>query len=180
MSERWPRASVVLHWTSAVLLVGLALAGFAMAELGAPSPGRLLLARAHTAGGAALMLLTVARIVTRRRSPPAAPLPVSASHRWGIGLVHALLYAAILATGASGVVLGATTAWPGYLRGATAAAPMLSSLASRSVHQALVLALLGLVGLHAGGVLVLQLRRGAIIRRMVPFLDRPGAGVSRS
>ena len=55
-------------------------------------------------------------------------------------------------------------------RGALAAAPELESLASREVHEVLVFALLGLVALHVGGVVLQQVRRGGIARRMVPFL----------
>ena len=170
MKERWSNASVAIHWLAAALIVGLATAGFVMTDLPADSSGRLLISRLHTLGGAMLMLLTVARLVVRRRSPPIAPLPLSDLHRRGVGAIHALLYAVTFAIGLSGFVTGATSAWPDYLRGALAAAPELESLASREVHEVLVFALLGLVALHVGGVVLQQVRRGGIARRMVPFL----------
>ncbi|MBL8917237.1 MAG: cytochrome b/b6 domain-containing protein [Myxococcaceae bacterium] len=170
MKERWSNATVALHWLGAALIVGLATAGFVMADLPAGSSGRLLLSRAHTLGGATLMLLTIARLVVRRRSPPIARLPLSDFHRRGIGAVHALLYVVTFAIGLSGFVTGATSAWPDYLRGALAEAPELEPLASREAHEVLVVALLVLVALHVGGVVLQQLRQGAIVRRMVPFL----------
>ena len=171
MKERWSNASVALHWLAAALIVGLATAGFVMADLPSGSSGRLLLSRAHTLGGATLMLLTIARLLVRRRSPPIAPLPLSDLHRRGVGAIHALLYAVTFAIGLSGfVTTGATSAWPDYLRGALAEAPELESLASREAHEVLVFALLGLVALHVGGVVLQQVRRGGIARRMVPFL----------
>jgi cytochrome b561 len=168
-SERWSTASVALHWLGALLLVGLAAAGFVMTGLGAGSSERLWLARAHTLGGAALMLLTVARLVVRRRGPKVAPLELGALHRRGVGAVHALLYAVIFALGLSGAVTGATSAWPDYLRGAVATAPELATRWPRQAHEALVLALVGLVALHVGGVLVQHLRRGGVLQRMAPL-----------
>lgn len=169
MNDRWSKGSVALHWLGAALLVGLAAAGFVMTGLDAGSSGRLVLSRAHTLGGAALMVLTLARLVARRRGPRVAPLEVTPLHLRGVGVVHALLYGVTFALGLTGFVTGATSAWPDYLRGAVSAAPALGSLASRAAHEALVLALAGLVALHVGGVLVHQVRRGGALRRMVPF-----------
>jgi cytochrome b561 len=170
MRERWSNTSVALHWVGAMLVVGLATGGFVMTDLPPDSGARLFIARMHTLGGATLMLLTVARLVARRRGPAVAPLPVSALHRRGLGAVHALVYAVIFGVGASGFVTSARSAWPDYLQGQLAAAPALEALASRQAHEVLVIALLGLVLLHVGGVLVQQLRKGGVLRRMVPFL----------
>ena len=167
MKERWSNASVALHWLAAALIVGLATAGFVMTDLPADSSGRLLISRLHTLGGATLMLLTVARLVVRRRGPAVSPLPVSDLHRRGVGVIHALLYVVTFGIGATGFVTGARSAWPDYLRGQLAEAP---ALASREAHEALVFALLGLVLLHVGGVMLQQVRQGGVLRRMVPFL----------
>ena len=161
MKERWSNASVALHWLAAALIVGLATAGFVMTDLPADSSGRLLISRLHTLGGATLMLLTVARLVVRRRGPAVSPLPVSDLHRRGVGVIHALLYVVTFGIGATGFVTGARSAWPDYLRGQLAEAPAL---------EALVFALLGLVLLHVGGVMLQQVRQGGVLRRMVPFL----------
>ena len=170
MRERWSNTSVALHWLAAALIFGLAAAGFVMTDLPADSSGRLLFSRMHTLGGATLMLLTVARLVVRRRGPAVTPLPVSELHRRGVGVIHALLYAVTFAIGASGFVTGALSAWPDYLRGQLNEAPALEALASRQAHEALVFALLGLVLLHVGGVMLQQVRKGGVLRRMVPFL----------
>ena len=172
MRERWSTPSVALHWLAATLIVGLATAGFVMTDLPADSSMRLLISRMHTLGGATLMLLTVARLVVRRRGPAVTPLPVSDLHRRGVGVIHALLYAVTFAIGASGFATGALSAWPDYLRGQLAEAPALEALASRQAHEALVFALLGLVALHVGGVMLQQVGKGGVLGRMVPFLGR--------
>ena len=170
MKERWSSASVALHWFAAALIVGLAAAGFVMTDLPADSSGRRLLSRLHTLGGATLMLLTVARLVVRRRGPAVRPLPVSELHRRGVGVVHGLLYLVTFAIGATGFATGARSAWSEYLRGQLAEAPALAALASREAHEVLVFALLGLVLLHVGGVMLQQVRRGGVLRWMVLFL----------
>jgi cytochrome b561 len=170
MRERWSGASAALHWVGAFFIVGLATVGFVMTDLPADSPRRLLLSRMHTLGGAALMLLTVTRLVVRRRGPAVQPLPLSDLHRRGVGAIHALIYAVTFGIGASGFATGAQSAWPDYLKGVVAAAPKLGALASRELHEALVFALGGLVLLHVGGVMLQQVRKGGVLRRMAPFL----------
>ena len=169
-SDRWPNASVALHWVGAMLIVGLSAVGFLMTDLAPSSSSRLLLSRMHTLGGATLMLLPIGRLITRRRRARVEPLPASDLHRRGIGVIHGLLYGVTFALGLTGFVTGATSTWPDYLQGALADAPELEALASRQAHEALVFLLLSLVVLHVGGVVVHQLRRGGVVRRMVPFL----------
>lgn len=171
MTARWSTASVVLHWAAAALIVGLATAGFVMTELPADAGARQLLARLHTISGFALMALTLARLLVRRRGPTPAPLPVPAVHRRGIGVVHALIYVATFGLGASGAMTAARSAWPDYVHGDIAVAPALDALASRQAHELIVFALIGLIALHVIGVFVQQVRHGGALRRMVPFLE---------
>ncbi len=170
MRDRWSKASVVLHWLAAALIAGLATAGFVMSDLPSESGLRLVLSRLHSVSGFALMALTVTRLFVRRRGAP-EPLPLPELHRRGVRVVHGLIYAVTFALGASGVATTSRSDWPSYLRGELAHAPDLTQLASREVHEALVLVLLGLLALHVGGVAVQQVRAGRTLRRMVPFLE---------
>lgn len=166
VGPRWATPVVLLHWGSALLIAGLATAGFVMSDLDADSGTRLLLSRLHSVFGVALMLGTVARLVIRTRSAKPEPLPLPALHRRGIAVTHGLLYATLFGLGASGALTGALSAWPQYLQGQLTAAPQLEQLASREVHEALVFALGVLIMLHVGGVLVQELRGGGALRRM--------------
>ncbi len=165
---RWSTPSIALHWISVVLIVTLVTVGFVMTDLAADSSLRLLLSRLHSFSGITLVIVTVVRLVVRRRSARPAPLPLSPLHRKGAALVQGLLYAAIFALGASGVVTALRTQWPNYVRGELSAAPVLEQVASRQVHEAIVFVLLALIALHVGGVFVHQLRRGGALRRMLP------------
>jgi len=171
MSDRWPKSIVWFHWAAALFVFGLAAAGLMMTGLPAESPARLLLSRAHTLGGLALMLLTLARLGARWRGPRPRPLSLAPTHRRGVAAVDALLYLVTLGLGASGVATSLGSDWPGYLRAEIATAPALGALAAREAHEVLAFVLLGLVGLHVAGVAVEQIRRGGVLRRMLPFLD---------
>lgn len=170
MSERWSTRSVVLHGVSAGILAGMVVAGLVMSDLAADSSLRLLLSRLHTAFGLTLMALTVVRLVTRWRGKPPTPLPLSPLHRRGVDLIHGLLYVVLFGLGATGLLTALRSAWPGYIRGQLAAAPELDALLSRELHEALVYALLTLVALHVGGVMAQEVRRGGVLRRMLPMM----------
>jgi len=170
VNARWNKWSVVLHWASAAIIVGLAAAGFVMTSEAPDSSLRLLLSRLHTAFGITLMVATVVRLVTRLRTRKPEPLPMAPLHRRGVAFVHASLYAVLFGLGASGAVTGARSAWPDYLSGTLERVPELEQLASREVHEALVFTLGALIVLHVGGVIVHEVRVGGALRRMVPWL----------
>ncbi|MBK7395729.1 MAG: cytochrome b/b6 domain-containing protein [Myxococcales bacterium] len=80
MKEQWSKATVILHWLAASFLVANVLIGVSASGLAAHASARLVLARLHAIGGAALMLLIAGRLVARRSSPTMEPLPVSPTH----------------------------------------------------------------------------------------------------
>ncbi|MCC6805819.1 MAG: cytochrome b/b6 domain-containing protein [Deltaproteobacteria bacterium] len=174
--ETWSTPMMVLHGLTALIIVGLAAAGFVMTDLRGDSALRLLLSRSHTIFGATLMLLTVARLIVRFRSTKPAALPLPTLHRRGVAAVHALLYISIFALGASGFITGARSAWPDYLGGALASSPQLEQLWSRQAHEVLVFSLLTLVVLHVGGVLIQELRAGGTLKRMIPLFGPKARG----
>ncbi|MBK8240671.1 MAG: cytochrome b/b6 domain-containing protein [Deltaproteobacteria bacterium] len=88
MNARWGKWSVVLHWASAALIVGLAAAGFVMTSDAPDSSLRLLLSRLHTAFGISLMVATVGRLLARLRTRKPEPLPMAPLHRRGVALVR--------------------------------------------------------------------------------------------
>ncbi len=174
--ERWPRASMALHWTSAAVLVGLVTAGFVMTNLPADGSGRLLVARLHALGGGALVALTLMRLAGRRRGPVTSPV-ASRRHNGVIQTVHVMLYVAIFAVAGAGVVTGVQGAWWKYLSGETHEAPKLELLVARQSHEALVYVLLAFVMVHVAGVMLQQVRRGGALERMLPFFEERPHGL---
>lgn len=170
MPERWSKPSVLLHWLAAAMLVAMAVVGFVMGDFARDSAARLFLSRAHALGGAAIMLVTVARLVVRLRGPAPAPLPLAPLHRRGVGVVHALMYVVTFAIGATGVVTALAGGWSGYLQGDVGTAPRMREVATKEPHEALVFVLGALVLAHVGGAVLQQFKHGGTLRRMVPFL----------
>ena len=69
----------------------------------------------------------------------------------------------------SGFVTAKPSTWHEFIKGEVATAPTFEGVASRQLHEALVVALVVLVTLHVLGVLVDERRRGGTMRRMLPW-----------
>jgi len=110
------------------------------------------------------------RLLVRWRSPKPEPLELPPLHRRGIGAVHVLLYAGLLALTATGMGLAFSSGWSEFVQGDVATPPALAGLLARDVHTWLRWPVLALVAAHVVGVAVQQVRKGDSLRRMVPFL----------
>lgn len=169
MNDRWSKKTIALHWLSAAFIAGLVVVGFVMTDLPPDAPQRRLMGLMHSVGGMLFVLLTIVRLVVRKRGTNPEPLPLPALHRKGVGAVHALIYGAIFVLGASGIATALGSTWRAYVWGDELAAPALGGMLSRQVHGVVVIAMLVLIGAHVGGVLLQQLKRGGVLRRMWPF-----------
>lgn len=107
----WGRMSRLLHWLSALLIVGLLLVGFIMTEL-RPSPDTIRIYNLHKSFGLLLLAIVLVRILWRGvdRAPPDLPMPA-----WQLRLaktVHAALYALLLLMPISGWLLHSASGYP--------------------------------------------------------------------
>jgi cytochrome b561 len=170
-AERWSKASQNLHHLSILMIAGLVAVGLTMTGLDPADPLRRYAGLAHSLGGVSLALLTLWRVVLRLRRPAPEALPLPALHRRGMEAVHWLIYAATFAVALSGKGLGLTSEWPAYMRGMLPAAPDLSALLLRQVHEHAVHVLIVLIGIHVLGVAVNELRHGRTLRRMFGWMS---------
>jgi cytochrome b561 len=170
--NRWSKLVAGMHWASALLILILIVAGFRMVGLDPADPMRRIIGRVHTISGVLLGLVTVARLVVRRRTPAPEPLDATESHRKGVAIVHALLYVVSLATIATGLgtVLRVRDQWHGYLLGELPKPPAFDAFVSRQAHEVLAILLVVLVGVHVIGAVVQEVRKGGALRRIVPFM----------
>lgn len=157
--SRWTRLSIVLHWVT-VLLVLVQFVGHGWMEKafetyqdgGTPASDVLQRAGLHALVGITILLATLARIWDRRTQgrPPYSPkTPDWAA--WLSRANHVALYAVLIV-----MPLAGATAWFG------------GSEAAGSLHGALWIVLLGIVGLHAAGALAEHfLFRTDALRRML-------------
>ncbi|MCC7074472.1 MAG: cytochrome b/b6 domain-containing protein [Deltaproteobacteria bacterium] len=169
MTQRWSSPSIALHWLTALALVVVAGAGLVLQELPSDALARRIASGLHAVGGLSLAAMTLARLVVlwRKGRPEAAWR--SGVHALGVRVVHVLTYVVLLALSLSGFVTAKPSTWHEFIKGEVATAPTFEGVASRQLHEALVVALVVLVTLHVLGVLVDERRRGGTMRRMLPW-----------
>lgn len=104
--ERYGRIAILIHWISALFIIGLMIAGFIESNMTDPVAKASIL-RIHAPLGTAVLVLTLVRIGwwlladTRPADSPRIPrLQSIAAHT-----VHGLLYAVIIGMSASGVAM---------------------------------------------------------------------------
>lgn len=176
--SRYHPVQVVLHWLSAVLVIGAWVVGAMVLERIPSGEGaaRIVVLGAHMATGLAIAFIVALRLALRLALEQ--PRPATSGDVWLDRLarvVHAALYLVVLAMAASGLALAVQAGLPGIVFG-NSAAPLPESFwdyAPRTVHGAIAKLLLALVALHAGAALYHQfVRRDGLMRRM--WLGRRG------
>lgn len=168
-SERYGTVAILIHWVSAVLIIGLMVAGFRAANTLDPQTQAATL-RIHAPIGVAVLVLTLLRIgwwlfVDRK------PDELEGQPRFQVfaaKVVHVLMYVAIIVLGASGIALMALSGAGNILFGnAPGPLPDFWNFAPRYGHAVAVRLMLALLVLHVGAALYHQfIRRDRILARM--------------
>ena len=152
-ADGYGTVAVLVHWTSAVLILVLLGTGF-RAGFSEDVAAKAAALRIHVPVALALLALTVFRLVwwwrADRKPVPLPGLPAwqEAAARW----THRALYLVILLLLASGIAMSALSGLPDALFGA-AEFPALADLAPRAGHGIGARLLAALVVLHAGAAL---------------------------
>jgi cytochrome b561 len=170
MVSRYHPALVVLHWVMALLIIAaLALGALVMVKIPNTDPMKFEALGSHMAGGMAILVLMLIRLVIRTRS--AHPAPASAGHplldrlAWAS---HRLFYVTVFAMAGSGIIMALQTGLfntvflgQGNLPADFWAFPI------RGVHYALSRLLMALIAVHIVAALyhALVLRDG-LLKRM--------------
>jgi cytochrome b561 len=180
--QRYSNTAVTIHWITVVLVLFQIWLGLSFADL-AQGPQRSLLFTWHRTIGAAILLVTIARLTYRLMNPPppfSADLPKW--ERLAAVWNHRLLYILLIGLpiggfiAVSGMVKGATTTLLGRVR-----IPVIPGVskqvgeAAGAVHSALAWVLMGLIALHVLAALKQQfIDHAPVAGRMPPF--RPPHG----
>jgi cytochrome b561 len=167
--EQYGTVAILIHWTSAVLIIGLMLAGFRAANTADPLTQAVIL-RVHAPVGVAVLVLTLVRIGwwffadDKPHEPDGQPrVQVLAAKA-----VHGLMYAAVIGLGFSGIALMALSGAGQILFGAASGPlPDFWNFAPRYGHAAAARLMLVLLVLHIVAALYHQfIRRDRIFARM--------------
>jgi cytochrome b561 len=167
--EHYGRVAVTLHWTSAILIIGLMIAGFLAAGM-TESAAKLPILQVHAPVGAAVLALTLLRIcwwlfADRKPDDPAG---VPRLQTRAARVVHVLLYVAIVGLAGSGIAMMVLSGAGDILFG-TAPGPLPDfwSFTPRYGHRAMAALMAGLLALHVGAALYHQfIRKDRLFARM--------------
>ncbi len=155
----WGLVSVILHWVSALMVIGLFCLGLWMVELGYYHGWYRTAPYIHKSLGVLLFLLTLFRLIWRLSQ--VAPRP-QASHtaleRQTAGMVHAMLYFFLFALVFSGYLISTADGRaievfnlfevPAIIQGIERQEDV-----AGNVHRLLAYILMVLVGIHAAGAI---------------------------
>lgn len=166
VSSTWSRGHAALHWAAASLVLAIAALGFLMSDADPEGSARLWMSRAHVGLGFGLLVVTLARLASRRRQA-VTPLALAPMHRRAVNLTEGATYVFVLLAVASGLVTAVMAGWPAYLAGGIAA-PDIEELPARAAHELFVYGLIGVALAHVTGVLLHEMREGGVLRRMFP------------
>jgi cytochrome b561 len=171
-ADGYAPAAKVLHWTSALLVVGLLAVGLWMTGLPL-SRLKLVVYAWHKWIGLVVLVLAILRLLWRRHSPPPAlPATVTPWERRLAPVGHWALLLLVLAQPISGWLMssagGVAVIWFGYLPLPDLVPRNQQLFATlRELHHLLAFALMATIALHIAAVLRHDvLRRDGVLRRM--------------
>ncbi|MDJ0894222.1 MAG: cytochrome b [Alphaproteobacteria bacterium] len=176
-SERYGSIAQLLHWISAVLIVGLACVGLYMEDLPL-SAEKAELYSLHKSTGLTVLALTLIRLVWRLFNP-APPLPAGMP-RWERVLAtstHHLLYALLLITPVAGYVISSSSGFPHVYFGwftvpALIPADKPTQEIAEAVHGTLAWLIIVTFFLHVAGALKHHfVTKDGVLLRMLPVSD---------
>lgn len=168
---RYHPVLVILHWLLAAMIIGgLVVGGFVLAETPNSDPGKIFALRMHMGAGAAILVLMLVRLVTRFASttPPHATTGNALLDRLGVW-THWALYGLVFLVIASGIGTSQLAGLPEIVFfGSGAPLPdSFDDLAPRAAHGILTKLLAGLIALHIAAALYHQFaKRDGLFSRM--------------
>lgn len=167
--DRYGRVAIAIHWISALLIIGLMIAGLRAAAMTDPA-AKVPLLQVHAPIGTAVLVLTLARILwwLVADTKPADPAGLPHLQARAAKAVHVLLYVAILGLAGSGIAMMVLSGAGDILFG-TAPGPLPDfwAFAPRYGHRVMAALLAVLLGLHVGAALYHQfIRKDRLFSRM--------------
>lgn len=172
---RYTLPARLMHWLTVALVLAIAVLGIWITRFEpADEPFKFKLYNIHESLGIVVLLLMLARLAWRRASPP-PPLPdsIAPPARLAAHVVHIGLYAVLIAQPVIGFI--GTNAW-GFPLAVFGVIPLPAPVGQNvplaevmsALHNALAIALAGLLAAHLGGVAMhVLVWRDGLARRMM-------------
>lgn len=164
------RLLIALHWVLAVLIaIALLMGSTQLVSLSNASPDKIFALRAHMVAGAAILVLTIVRLIVKVNTAKPAPATTGNPLLDTLGrLTHVVLYLLVFGMVGSGIAMAIQANLPAAVFSLSAPLPPnFDHLAPRLAHGYIAKALIALVGLHIAAALYHQfVRKDDLIYRM--------------
>ena len=166
-------ASIALHWISLPLVLFLLVEGIYMVTLTYYDPLYTTLPHWHKVAGAAIVVLTVGRLLWNLLNPHPAPLPAPRWQQWSARLVHLAFYVLLLALGVTGYIFTTAKGKPidlvfGWQIPALRSWPTDRAELAGALHRWIAYGVGALILLHSGAALYHHfIRHDATLQRML-------------
>lgn len=156
--ERYPLLMRILHWTMALLILGMIAAGLYMTSLPEEDPSRMQIYGLHKSFGVLVLLLVFVRVLVRLRSTvPPLPEKIPQTEAVLARLGHFVLYLLIFAVPLAGIAMSNSFGYPVEFFGLALpfSFPENKEIASlfAEAHELLAFGLLAIVGIHVLAVI---------------------------
>jgi len=167
--QKYPKSLIILHWLTVVLFAAVFYAGITMEEYEF-NEANMNRYRAHALMGVAIMLLTIIRLIIKRKNMDNLPVSItyySGAHRRFVNLVHSLIYLLMIIAPMVGFVMVYQTGALDYDLGGAFPEGAQFNESLEELHKFLVFALSGLIFIHVAGIVMYNIKnKENLVKRM--------------
>ena len=170
---KYPKAMIIIHWLTVVLLILVFARGKALEGLDF-SAENISTFRAHAIPGMLLLILTLIRLFIKNKHKNNMPKEIeyySAGHKLIVNTVSKLIYVLLIITPLIGFMMIFKTGALAYDFGGEFPTGATFNETLEVLHKVFVFSLLGIVVLHVAGVVIYKIKTGEnLVKRMCMFL----------
>ncbi len=166
---KYPAGMIIIHWLTLILLIIIFYIGttFEDYEFNEANMNRY---RAHALLGMGVLILTIIRLIIKRKNIDNLPVEItyySAAHRSLVNIIHRLIYLLLIFTPMVGFIMVYQTGALSYDLGGPFPEGAQFDENLETLHKILVFSLLGLIIAHVGGVIMYNLKnKENLLKRM--------------
>ena len=171
--KKYPKALIILHWLTFILVVALFFIGLTMEEYEF-NEANFNRYRTHALLGMLVMVLTIIRLIIKKKNKNNLPPEIeyySNGHKLLVKTVEKLMYLILILAPITGFIMVYQTGALQYDLGGPFPEGAKFSETWEEIHKTLVFILGGLIGIHIAGVIVYKIKTGEnLIKRMCLLL----------
>lgn len=172
-TTKYPKAMIIIHWLTVVLLILVFVRGQAL-EGTEFNEGNIGVFRSHAIPGMLILILTLIRIFIKRKNKNKLPKEIeyySAGHKLIVNTVNKLIYVLLILTPLIGFIMIYKTGALAYDFGGAFPTGVEFDETLEVLHKLFVFSLMGMIVLHVVGVVIYKVKTGEnLVKRMCMLL----------